>query len=156
MEGLFLAILGIALSTILAGIGSAIGLGLTGQACAGVMSEDPKNFGKFLMLFALPGTQGIYGFAIAFLMMLKINVLAGEIPTLTLSQGLNILTACLPIAFAGLASAIYQGKICAAGIFLTVKQPKEVGKALILGVFAEFYAVLGLVISFFMWRGLKI
>ncbi|MFH1612356.1 MAG: V-type ATP synthase subunit K [bacterium] len=156
MDGLYLAIIGIASAVIFSGIGSAIGLFYSGAACAGVMTEDPKNFGKYLMLFALPGTQGIYGFAIAFLMMLKLKIIGGPIPSLTVSQGLNILFACLPVAFAGLGSGINQGKVCASGIYLTLRQPNEVGKALVLGVFVELYAVLGLLISFFMWMGLKI
>lgn len=157
MEGLVFAILGAAIAVILAGIGSSIGIGLTGQAAAGVMSEDPKDFGKYLMLLALPGTQGIYGFVIAFLVILKLKILGGQIVIPTISQGLQILGACLPIAFAGLVSAVYQGKVCASGIYLTAKQSSEVGKALVMGIFVEIYAILGLLISFFLlWFGVKI
>ena len=60
------AYLGVALACALAGIGSAVGVGIAAQASTGVMSVDPKKFGKLLLLSALPGTQGIYGFVIAY------------------------------------------------------------------------------------------
>ena len=60
--GLILAIIGAALAAILPGIGSAYGVQIGGQAAAGVTSEKPELFGKLLVLQALPGTQGIYGF----------------------------------------------------------------------------------------------
>jgi len=60
--GLALAVLGAAIAAAVAGIGSALGVGIAGQAAAGLVSEDPDKFGKVLLLEALPGTQGIYGF----------------------------------------------------------------------------------------------
>jgi len=73
--GLTLAILGAALAVFIAGIGSAIGIGLAGQAASGVMSEDPSKFGILIPLAALPGTQGIYGFLSGFLVILKLGLL---------------------------------------------------------------------------------
>jgi V/A-type H+-transporting ATPase subunit K len=141
--GFVLGLAGVASAVILAGIGSAIGIGTAGQAAAGAMSEDPKKFGKYLLLIALPGTQGIYGFIIAFLAF-------GAAKTgMALNDGLALFFACQPIAWAGLASAIWQGKVCAGGVGMTAKQPAESGKALVMGVFVEFYAVLGLIISIF-------
>ncbi|MBN1898660.1 MAG: V-type ATP synthase subunit K [Spirochaetes bacterium] len=155
--GLFIAGMGIFISVVLAGIGSAVGIGLAGQVAAGVMSEDPKNFGKYLMLIALPGTQGIYGFVIGFLVIMKLGILTGTVPSLSIAQGLNVFAAAAPIGFAGLVSAIHQGKVCAAGIEMAAKQPSDVGKALVMGVFVEFYAVLGLLISFFLvWFGINL
>ena len=43
----------LALAVVLAGIGSAIGVGLAGQAASGIMSEDPGKFGGLLLLAAL-------------------------------------------------------------------------------------------------------
>jgi V/A-type H+-transporting ATPase subunit K len=145
--GLVWSYLGSALAVALAGIGSAIGIGYAGQATAGVMSEDPRNFGKYLVLTALPGTQGIYGFVAGFLALNKIGALAAK---MTPEIGLQIFLACLPVALAGMLSAIHQGKVCTAGVGLTAKQPAESGKALVLGVFVEFYAVLGLLITIFL------
>jgi V/A-type H+-transporting ATPase subunit K len=145
--GLVWSFLGTALAVALPGIGSAIGIGYAGQATAGVMSEDPRNFGKYLILTALPGTQGIYGFVAGFLALNKLSSIA---TTMTPEIGLQIFLACLPVALAGMLSAIHQGKVCTAGVGLTAKQPAESGKALVLGVFVEFYAVLGLLITIFL------
>ena len=40
--GLVFALLGAALASLMAGIGSAIGVGKAGQAAAGVVSDDPS------------------------------------------------------------------------------------------------------------------
>ena len=58
MNGIFLAILGAAIATVLAGIGSAKGVGSAAQTSMGVLSEDSSMFGKMLVLTLLPGTQG--------------------------------------------------------------------------------------------------
>jgi len=142
-----LCIAGAALAVILSGIGSAVGIGYAGRASLGAMSEGTKDFAKYLMLTALPGTQGIYGFVAGFLVMLWSGIMAGETGALTVSKGWQFFYASLPVAFAGLFSAIQQGKVCASGVNMTTKQPGEVGKALVLGVFVEFYAVLGLLIT---------
>jgi V/A-type H+-transporting ATPase subunit K len=154
--GLTYAFLGGALAVILGGIGSAIGVGLAGQAASGVMSEDPEKFGSLLLLVALPGTQGIYGFLSGFLVMLKLGVTAGKLVVPHVDQGLQILIACLPVAFAGLVSAIHQGKVCASGIYMVAKQPKEMTKPLVLGALVETYAVLGLLITILLLNGIKL
>lgn len=141
-----IAYMGAALACALAGIGSSVGVGIAAQASTGVMSVDPKKFGKLLLLSALPGTQGIYGFVIAFLLLQKI---AG-FGTLELADAWTILTAGLPVGLAGLLSGIHQGKVCASGAMMTAKQPDDSGKALILAVFVEFYAILGFLVSFLM------
>jgi V/A-type H+-transporting ATPase subunit K len=153
--GLFLAILGAALAVALAGTGSAKGIGIVGSAASGALSEDPKKFGKFILLVALPGTQGIYGFVMGFLTIQKIGLLTGSVVQLSMVQGLEVLFMNLPIAIAGLFSAIHQGKVCAGGVNLVSKQDTEMGKALVMGVLVEFYAVLGLLVSIFIWQFLQ-
>ncbi|MCK5840527.1 MAG: V-type ATP synthase subunit K [Candidatus Sabulitectum sp.] len=143
------AYLGVAFACALAGIGSAVGVGIAAQASTGVMSVDPKKFGKLLLLTALPGTQGIYGFVIAFLLLQKIALFTGDNP-LTMVVGWKVFAAGLPIALAGLMSGIHQGKVCAGGAMMTAKQPDDSAKALILAVFVEFYAILGFLVSFLM------
>lgn len=152
--GLFLAIAGAAMAVALSGTGSAKGIGLVGSAASGAMSEDPKKFGKFILLVALPGTQGIYGFVMGFLTLQKIGLLTGEVVDLSYVQGLEMFFMNLPIAIAGLFSAIHQGKVCAGGVNLVSKQEGEMGKALVMGVLVEFYAVLGLLVSIFVWISL--
>ncbi|MCM8792369.1 MAG: V-type ATP synthase subunit K [Candidatus Omnitrophica bacterium] len=156
MEGLVISILGLGLAVFLCGSGSAIGVGLAGQAANGVLSEDPEKFGNMLLLVALPGTQGIYGFLSGFLVILKLGLLRGEVVLPTLIQGLQVLGACLPIAISGLISAIHQGKVCAAGIAVAAKHPEASMRALIYGALVETYAILGLVITIFLLNGIKL
>lgn len=154
--GLAIAILGGALAAILAGIGSAIGIGYTGQAASGVLSEDPEKFGPLLPLVALPGTQGFYGFIGSFLLIMKIGILGGNVPPISLWQGLQLFFCCMPVAFAGLVSAIWQGKVCTAGIEMVAKRPGESAKALIYGILVEIYAVLGLIVTILSLTGMKL
>lgn len=142
----FLSYSGVAMAAALAGIGSAIGVGMVGQAAAGVLSVDPKKFGKLLLLVALPGTQGIYGFVIAFLLLQKVTAQT----ELTSPFALQAFLAGLPVAFTGLLSAIHQAKVGVSGVALASKQPADATKGLILAVFVEFYAILGFLVSFLM------
>ncbi|MEW6309160.1 MAG: V-type ATP synthase subunit K [Bacillota bacterium] len=143
-NGQVLALVGAALAAFLGGIGSSIGVGIAGEASAGVLSEDPDKFGKMLLLQALPGTQGIYGFLAAFLVILRLDA------TLTVAQGWGILFSCLPVGIAGLVSGIYQGRASAACINFVAKQPDESGKALIIPGMVETYAVIGLLTTIFL------
>ena len=94
-NGNFWAYLGVAAAVILSGMGSAKGVGLVGQASAGVITEDPDKFGQLLVLQALPGTQGIYGFLIGFIVMLNSGMMGGGI-SLDLATGTAVLRpACL-------------------------------------------------------------
>jgi len=156
MEGLLIAILGGAMAVAFAGIGSAIGVQLAGSAANGVLSEDPEKFGTMLLLVALPGTQGVYGFLVGFLVVIKLGFLAGKIPILSVLQGLQIFAACIPVAVGGWVSAIFQGKVCTAGIGVAAKHPEAAMRALIYGALVETYAVLGLVASIFFLMGVKV
>ena len=154
--GLGLAIAGFALSIGLAGTGSAIGIGLAAQVANGVLSEDPKKFGSVFLLVVLPGTQGFYGFLIAFLGMMQINLIGGNPVSLTSFQGLQFFFASMPIAITGLLSAIWQGKVSASGIAMVAKQPKEFIRGVIFAAMVETYAILGVLISLFMIMGIKL
>lgn len=154
--GLALAILGAALAVGLAGMGSALGVGIAGQAASGVVSEDPEKFGKVLLLEALPGTQGIYGFLAAIMVLQKVGLLGGEMVSISSSIGWQLLFASLPIALTGLLSGMYQGKVCAAGMGIVAKKPAESGKAIILAAMVETYAVLGLLATILLINGIQL
>lgn len=145
--GMALALLGAVLAALLAGIGSAIGVGMAGQAAAGVVTEDPGKFSKLLILQLLPGTQGIYGFLIAFLTLSQIGVIGGGSVEVSTTKGMLYLLACLPIAFVGLWSAIRQAKAAVSCIGLIAKRPDQFGKAIILPAMVETYAILALLVS---------
>ena len=153
--GIVFAALGAALAAGLAGSGSALGVGIAGQAAAGVVSGDPDRFGSCLLLQLLPGTQGIYGLLIAFVIASKAGLLGGG-SAISATNGLALLMASLPIAIGGLISAIAQGKVAASGICLVAKKPEEQGKAMLMTVMVETYAVLALLISFLLVNGVQV
>ena len=147
--GMILALSGAGIAALLAGIGSAIGIGTAGRSAAGVLSEKPERYGQMFIMVVLPGTQGFYGFLGAFIVMLQLNFFGeGGLLVLTPSLGLEVFVSCLPIAFAGLVSAIFQGRVCASGILMAAKQPEMAFKAgVIYAVMVEIYAVLGLLVT---------
>jgi V/A-type H+-transporting ATPase subunit K len=147
-----LALVGAGLAALMAGIGSAIGIGIAARSAAGVLSEKPERYGQMFIMVVLPGTQGFYGFLAAFLVMLKMNFFGVGGPiAVSVPLGWQILASCLPIAFAGLVSAIHQGKVCAGGILMTADRPEMAFKAgVVYAVMVEVYAVLGLLVTMFM------
>lgn len=145
--GIALAIVGAALAALMSGMGSAKGVGIVGQAAAGLLAEDPTKFTKVLILQILPGTQGLYGFITAILVMVKTQILSGNPVDLTPSQGLMVLAACLPMAFVGYFSAIGQAKVAAAGVSVIAKRPDQLVKSMTLAALVETYAVLALLTS---------
>ena len=144
--GMVFALTGAVLATILAGMGSAWGVGLAGQAPAGVVAEDPDQFAKVLLLQLLPGTQGIYGLLVTFITLTRIGVLGGSAITDT-RTGLLYLAACLPIAIVGLVSGYHQGRTSVASIGIVAKKPDQFGKAMLFPAMVETYAILALLVS---------
>ncbi len=157
------ALIGAAMAVFLAGSGSAVGIGIAGRAAAGVLTEKPERYGLNFIMVVLPGTQGFYGFLGGFLVMQNLGFFDESYNImLTWQQGLIVLAACLPIAIAGLISAIHQGKVCAGGIVMAAKRPEMAFKAgVVYAVMVEVYAVLGLLVTLFMlnsgldWAALK-
>lgn len=65
-----LSFIGAALAIGLAAIGAGIALASGAPAAIGAVAEDPKSFGKAMIFVALGEAVAIYGFIIAFLMIL--------------------------------------------------------------------------------------
>ncbi len=124
-----LGLLGLGLS------GSAIGLATAGSAVAGMRNER-RNLG--LVVSVLPGTQGLYSFAVGFMCM---QALKGDKVDDMLF--LKIFAAGTVTGISCLVSGWYQGVVCAAGIKSINQEKMSVGNALLLAVFPEFYAILG-------------
>ena len=143
-SGLAIGLLGAGLAACLAGAGSGVGTGIAGEAGAGLVTEDPSKFGKVMILQVIPGTQGLYGFVIWFIAFNKL------VPGMSVTEGLQILSACLPIALGGLLSGIAQGKVAAASVNLLAKNPDHWAKGMILCITVEFYAILSLLASMIM------
>lgn len=139
---LILAYIGIGLMIGLAGCGSAIGVSIGGNATVGAMKKNPGAFGNYMLLSALSGTQGLYGFAGYFVISANLS------PDLTVFQGAGILGAGLALGLVGLISAIRQGQVCASGIEAIGSGHNVFGNTLILAVFPELYAIIAFAATF--------
>ena len=132
-----LGYLGLGLVLALAGIGSSFGTTIAGNAAEGALKRKPEGSGSYMVLSALPATQGIYGFVAFFLMFGKFT--GGTISgALCFGIGLSVGLVCM-------LSGIRQGQVCANGI-VGVSQGHDVfTNTLIYAALPEFYAILGLV-----------
>lgn len=129
-----LGYLGLGLVLALAGIGSAIGTTTAGNAAEGGLKRKPEASGSFMVLSALPATQGIYGFVAFFMLLGKVA-----------ESGLAVFGIGLSVGLVCMISAIRQGQVCANGI-VGVSQGHDVfTNTLIYAALPEFYAILGLV-----------
>ncbi|MHC5269385.1 V-type ATP synthase subunit K [Enterococcus sp. LJL98] len=140
--GLIFAALGVAMATICGGIGSTVGIGMTSQAAAGLIAEEPEKFGQALILELLSATQGLYGFVISFMIFLQIT---GDI---TFEKGIFLFVASLPISIAAIFNGVWQGRGSAAAMQILAKKPEHTTKGIIFVAMMETYAILGFVISF--------
>lgn len=147
--GQIIALTGAVLAVLMGGIGSALAVGRAGETSAGVTSENPDLFGKCLVLQLLPGTQGVYGFLIGFIVLIKTQFLGGMID-LSVAQGMLIFAGCMPVAIVGFTSAIYQGRVASSAMNMVALRPDQSGKGITMAVMVETYAVLSLLASFLM------
>ena len=145
--GTVIAILGAVIAALLACMGSARGVGIACEAGNAVVAEDPTKAGKALLLEALPGSQGIYGFVTAFMVFMKLGVLGGSLAALSNYQGWVLFISCLPIAIVGYFSAIYQGRVCATGMNILAKKPDDSTKGVTAAALVETYAIFSLLVS---------
>jgi V/A-type H+/Na+-transporting ATPase subunit K len=142
MEPIVLAYIGIGLMVGLAGIGSAYGVSMGGNASVGAMKKNNEAFGNYLILSALPGTQGLYGFMGFF-------ILSGYlVPDITWANASAIFGAGLALGFVGLLSGIRQGQVCANGIAAIGSGHQVFGSTMILAVFPELYAIIAFAATF--------
>ena len=132
-----LGYLGMGLMLALAGIGSCYGTSIAGNAAEGALKKDSSRSAGYMILSALPATQGLYGF-LAFLLHFD---KAAENGLLWFGVGLGVGLVCL-------FSAIRQGQVCANGI-VGMSQGHDVQtNTMIYAAFPEFYAILALVATF--------
>ena len=137
------------MAVILAGMGSAYGVGVAGQAAAGVVTEDPDKFAKVLLLQLLPGTQGIYGLLVGFIALSKIGLLGGGADmSMSISQGL-LISGSMPSdrrGWSGIGDDIRE-ELSVASIGIVAKKPEQFGKAMLFPAMVETYAILALLVS---------
>ena len=148
------ALLGGGIAAILGGIGSAIGITIASSVVSGIVTEDGEKFGKLLPIAAMPGTQGIYGFISAVLVLIFFGIFGGDVD-LEGAAGFKVFLACQPVAWLCLVTAIYQGRTGAAAAGIVARRSEDSGKALILPALVETYAVLALIVTILMMLGLQ-
>jgi V/A-type H+-transporting ATPase subunit K len=137
------------LAAVLGGIGSAIGITIAAAVVSGIVTEDGDKFGKLLPIAAMPGTQGIYGFITAILVLVFFGIFGGDV-TLDGAAGFKVFLACQPVAWLCLVTAIYQGKTGASAAGIVARRDEDAGKALIFPALVETYAVLSLIVTILM------
>ncbi len=142
--GIILAGLGAAIAAFLSGYGSSQGTGIAGESAAALMKEKPELYGQALVLQLLPATQGLYGFVVALM------IITSSSADMSAGQGWFYLMASLPVAFGGLFSGPYQGRVSAGGMQIIAKRPENLSQAMTFPVMVETYAILGLVVSILM------
>ncbi len=138
MTNLLLAYLGIGLMIALSGTGSVYGLTICGKAAIGGLKKRPDAMGTFVLLSALPSTQGIYGFVAYFLIIGKVTA------AITAQQAAAIFGASLAVGIVCLLSGIRQGEVCAHGVNATAAGHNVTAGTMVMAAFPEFYAILSL------------
>jgi V/A-type H+-transporting ATPase subunit K len=141
---LIFAYIGLALMLLLSGIGSSLGVVMGGNATIGALKKNPDAFGNYMLLSALPGTQGLYGFGGFFI----INSSGVINEQMTMLQGIAILAAGLALGIVALVSAIQQGRVCANGIASIGSGNNVFANTMILAVFPELYAIIAFAATF--------
>ncbi|MDP3013706.1 MAG: V-type ATP synthase subunit K [Candidatus Subteraquimicrobiales bacterium] len=155
LPGLHWAIIGATFASVGGGIGSVMGISYVNNVATGILVEDPEKFGGVLPLCVLPGTQGIYGFITAVMVVLFYGLLAGGGTKIDGVTGFQIFLACQPVCWNCLVSAIYQGFSAVAAAGMVAKRMEEAGKALVFPVLVETYAALSLIISILLLLSIK-
>jgi len=142
---IILAYAGLAIMVLFSGIGSAIGVSMGGNATIGALKKRDDAFGSYMLLSALPGTQGLYGFAGFFIIN---NQMPNLIEGMAMSQGVAILAAGIALGFVGLWSAMRQGTVTSNGIAAIGSGHEVFGNTMILAVFPELYAIIAFAATF--------
>jgi len=142
MEPIIVAYIGIALTLGLSGVGSIYGVTICASAAIGAMKKNPDPFGSYLILCTPPSTNGLYGF-LGYFMMARFLV-----PEITMYQATAICFACMALGALNLFSAIRQAGASANAMAAIANGHDIFGKSLMLIVFAELYAIVGLAALF--------
>jgi V/A-type H+-transporting ATPase subunit K len=138
---IILAYIGIAILTGGSFVASAVGVTISGKAVIGAMKKNPDAFGTYIVLCALPTTQGLYGFVGYIMLQSKL------VETITPLQAWAIFCTGIMVAVAGCYANIRQGQICAHGITATGAGHNVFAATMIMAVFPELYSILALLVT---------
>ena len=148
-SALILAYLGVVPMVGVSGLASAAATARCGMAAVGALKKNSGAFGSYMILSALPGSQGLYGFVGYFMVS---GLISENMPMLT---AVGIFGAGLLMAIVTLSSALFQGKVCANGIAAIGNGNDVMGNTLILAAFPELYAILGVAATFLISGGIN-
>lgn len=137
MLNTILAYLGLGLMFGLAATGSAIGTTIAGNAAEGALKKTPEKSSSYMILSAVPATQGLYGF-LALLLWTGRDIASNG--ALFFGVGLGVGLVCL-------ISGIRQGQVCANGIVSISQGHNVMSNTMIYAALPEFYAILALLAS---------
>ncbi len=143
MEPILIAYIGVALMLGLSGIGSCYGTTISGNAAVGAMKKNKSAFGSYLILCAMPSTQGLYGFLGYFLVQSSLT------PEITYAAAAAIFGGGLALGLMCLWSSLRQGGLSANAITAIGNGHDVFGNSMILVAFPELYAILGVAAIFF-------
>ena len=133
MESVILTLgwLGVFAPLSLGAIGSIIGCSRAGQAAIGAMLEIESGYGKYIGVSAMPSSQVIYGIVVSLTFggAIKPESAAGIF-------GIGVLT-----GLALLASAVYQGYVCASAVSVSKTKPEVFGVSIAPAAVVEGFAV---------------
>jgi V/A-type H+-transporting ATPase subunit K len=136
-----MAIVGILVSILLSGIGSARGATMIGKAAAALISEQPEKFGQSLVLQMMSASQGLYGFIVGFLIFMNLG------DGMTFMVALRCLGAGVLMGLTGYLTAIQQSITATAGMQILAKKPEHSTKGVLYSAMIETYAIFAFVIS---------
>ncbi len=139
---IILGYIGAAFMVGFSGLASAIGTSVCGMSAVGAMKKDSSKFGSYMILSALPGSQGLYGFVAYFMIQGFLT------PEITMLQGAAIFAGGIIMALVATISSYFQSRVCASGIAAIGNGHDVMTRTLILGAFPELYAILGLATVF--------
>ena len=133
-----LGYLGLAIMLGLSFVGSAFGTTIAGNAAEGALKKNADGATNYMVLSAMPASQGLYGF-VAFFVWIGKDFAA---------DGLSLFAIGVAAGFTFLFSALRQGQVCANGI-IGISQGHDVfTKTLIYAALPELYAILAFVAAF--------
>ncbi|TLM72683.1 MAG: permease [Actinobacteria bacterium] len=157
LSGVDWALLGGGMAAVLGGVGSSIGITAAVGPISGIVSEDSEKFGKLLPIAAMPGTQGIYCFISAVLVLILFKLMGGTDAAafqMAGPVGFKVFLACQPVGWLCCISGVYQGLTGAAAAGIVAARSEDSGKALIFPALVETYAVLSLIVTILMMLAL--
>ncbi len=142
-----LATIGGAIALAGGAIGSSIGIAIAASAGVAMLSRDSTQLRNVIILAALPMSRIFYAFIVMIIVMTTVIPKIVAMPDAG-SSGLAVFAVGIIAALAFAISGAYQGSVCAAGVASLAKTKGRIlTNSVMLAVFVELIAVLGLVFS---------